>query len=256
MRAVRTLAGKANHFASILYVWHPFLSELWGALEEYENPHVLGHAPPGCIWVKQISSALLWFRAFLFGRAGSLHMTYMVSACNNTGKKLRIVGDASIYGLAAYLLVDQRVVSWHASPLTVDDEQFWGIQVGDHKSQQSECLNLFVALRGWKEHWATERVSLEINADNITALTMVMSLKSSSPAINRIARELALDLGDASFRPDVISHTPGVASCIADTLSRKFMPGSNIVLPPHLDGASELSVAARDSTWWRSLTRP
>ena len=96
-------------------------------------------------------------------------------------------------------------MSWYASLLTVLDEHFLGIQ---------ECLNLLVALRGWKEHWATERVSLEVRADNITALTMVMSLKGSSPAINRIARELALDLGDASFRPDVISHTPGVGCLV------------------------------------------
>ena len=29
IRTVRTLAGKANHFASILYVWRSFMSELW-----------------------------------------------------------------------------------------------------------------------------------------------------------------------------------------------------------------------------------
>ena len=32
IRNVRKLAGKANHFVSILYVWRAFLSELWGAL--------------------------------------------------------------------------------------------------------------------------------------------------------------------------------------------------------------------------------
>ena len=65
IRSVRTLARKANHFASILYVWRPFLSELWGALGDAENPKSQNQAPPGCIWVKQIRLALLWFQAFL-----------------------------------------------------------------------------------------------------------------------------------------------------------------------------------------------
>ena len=161
-----------------------------------ENPKSQNGAPPGCIWVKQIRPALLWFQAFLLGRSGSLKLTYLASAYNNTRKKVRIVGDASIYGLGAYLMIDQQVVSWYSS------ETFLGLRIGDHKTQQTaECLNLLVALRNWKEHWTTERVCLEVRADNITALTMVLTLKGSSPAVNQIARELALDLGDASISP-------------------------------------------------------
>ena len=37
-----------------------------------------------------------------------------------------------------------------------------------------------------------------------------------------MARELALDLRDASFRPDVVNHTLSVAS--AGVLSRKNLP--------------------------------
>ena len=33
---LRKLAGKANHVASILYVWMPFLSELWGAIRDFD----------------------------------------------------------------------------------------------------------------------------------------------------------------------------------------------------------------------------
>ena len=116
--------------------------------------------------------------------------------------------------------------------------------------------NKLVALRIWKEHWTTERVCLEVRADNVTALTLVMTLKGSSPAINQIARELALDLGDASFRPDVISHTPGVASCIADALSRRYEPGTEFTLPQQLENVPECRVTNWDSTWWKSITRP
>ena len=107
-------------------VWRPFLSELWEAKGAAENPHTQGHAPSGCIWVKQIRPALLWFRAFLQGRTGSLRLTYLVSAYDNTWRKVRIVGDASIYALGAYLMIDQRVISWYASPLTEFDERFLG----------------------------------------------------------------------------------------------------------------------------------
>ena len=34
VRKLRKLAGKASHFASLMYVWRPFLAELWGALKE------------------------------------------------------------------------------------------------------------------------------------------------------------------------------------------------------------------------------
>ena len=90
-------------------------------------------------------------------------------------------------------------------------------------AESAECLNLFVAQRLWKDFWCAERVSLEVRAGGIAALQLVLRLTGSSQAMNKIARELALHLGDASFRPDMVVHTPGVASIFADSLSRKFV---------------------------------
>ena len=104
-------------------------------------------------------------------------------------------------------MIDQQVVSWYPSPLKKKRRNIPGITRWRPQS---------TTVRNWKEHWTTERVRLEVRADNITALTMVLTLKGSSPAINQITRELALDFGDASFRSGVITHTPGVASCIAE----------------------------------------
>ena len=123
---------------------------------------------------------------------------------------------------------------------------FWAYALETtRRNKTAECLNLPVALRIWKEHWTTERVCLEVRADNVTALTLVWALKGSSPAINQIARELALDLGDASFRPDVISHTPGVASCVTDALSRRYEQGTEFVLPHQLEHVPECWVTTR-----------
>ena len=69
-----------------------------------------------------------------------------------------------------------------------------------------------------------QRTSLKVRTDNIVALTLIMNLKGSSKAMNEVARQLALDLGDAAYKSDVITHTPGVVSPIADALSRKIWP--------------------------------
>ena len=230
IRKVRTLAGKASHFASMVYIWRPFLSEIWAAIQEASNPTNARNGPKGCVWLKQIRPALLWFKAFLQGRAGALQITYLVSAFKNSGRKLRIVGDACVFGLGAYLMDESQIVSWYAVALTEKDERWLGIKVGDESSQQvAESLNLLVALRVWKHHWQSERIKLEVRSDNVAALHLVLRLKGKSPGMNQVARELALDLGDAAFRPDIVTHTPGVASEIADALSRRHQPGVSFV---------------------------
>ena len=105
-------------------------------------------------------------------------------------------------------------------------------------------------MRLWASKWRQHRVKLEVRADNITALTLILRLKGSSPALNSIAREMALDIGSAAFRPDVVAHTPGVASHIADVLSRKFEPGVIFALPPALTTAQEVRPAKRDAQFW------
>ena len=85
------------------------------------------------------------------------------------------------------------------------------------------------------------------------ALTLILHLKGTGFALNRIARELALDLGDAAFRPDCVCHTPGVASGMADVLSRHFFPGSAQQVPQALEGVPRAHPPTRDSNWWVSF---
>ena len=63
------------------------------------------------------------------------------------------------------------------------------------------------------------------------ALHLVLRLEGKSPGMNQLVRVLALDLGDAAFRPDIVTHTPGAASEIGDALSRKHQPGVEFCLP-------------------------
>ena len=59
-----------------------------------------------------------------------------------------------------------------------------------------------------------------IRSDNVGALILLSKLKTTSARNAIIAREFALDLGDASFAPRIIEHIPGVTNVICDSLSR------------------------------------
>ena len=159
-------------------------------------------------------------------KANSAGLTFQITYLVSAGRKLHIVGDACVFGMEAYLMDESQTVSWYAVALTKNDEQWLGIKVGDESFQQvAESLNLLVALRVWKHHWQLERIKLEVCLDNVVAVHLVLRLKRKSPGMNQVARELALDLGDAAFRPDIVKHTAGVASEKADAFSRKHQPG-------------------------------
>ena len=85
------------------------------------------------------------------------------------------------------------------------------------------------------------------------ALATVCKMQPSSPTLGIIARELALDLADAIYDPQLVSHVPGVANLAADALSRFHQPGKRFVLPPILKDALEITVPPRPLSWWRSL---
>ena len=117
-----------------------------------------------------------------------------------------------------------------------------------------EALNFVAALRQWKSHWLTERVRLEVRADNVTALTLLAALKGRGFGLNLLALELALDLGDGSFRPDVLCHTPGAASKVADTIRRRYDPAAKdtFEVPTLLRQAAEVVPPIRDLAFFIS----
>ena len=94
----------------------------------------------------------------------------------------------------------------------------------------------------------------EVRADNVTALTLLAALKGRGFGLNLLAQELALDLGDGSFRPDVLCHTPGVASKLADTIRRRYDPAAKdtFEVPTLLRQAAEVVPPIRDLTFFSS----
>ena len=213
--ALRSYIGLVNHFATLLFVWRPFLGELWAALYEGDKGHWYG-APKNCVWSKQVHSAMRWILAFLSKWSGSIVVRFRRDAFWNKGRNIRIVGDASPWGLGAYLLIDGVILEYYAVEITTALAEFLGTQIGSHRGQQTwEALNLVVALRTWKVHWRAERVSLEIRADSIAALTLVASLRAKGWALSAIAREY-IRHGPRRRSLQARHLPPHAGCCIAD----------------------------------------
>ena len=95
-------------------------------------------------------------------------------------------------------------------------------------------------------------MNLKIMGDSVTAMVLRLKLKARGTGPALIAREIALDMADSLYQPNVIGHLPGVANTIADYLSR---PEKRRTLPEPraLAGAIRRSVPHRPRSWWRTL---
>ena len=250
-KKLSSLVGKCMAIASVIYVWRPFLQSLYAAI------HEPGQAPKGCVWTRQIKHTLLWLHAFLKGESGTLQRIYLVDKYHGIGDRVQITWDASPFGMGAFLTINGTIVEYFAIPISADDEVNLEAKSGGCEGQQLwECLSGLIAMRQWSSSWRQARVHLHLRGDNVASLVLFSALKTHSKQLAIIAREFALDLGVASFRPEVIQHLPGIANVLADSLSRKFDPHKTFVLHPALQRATEVTPPPRPKSWWRSLAEP
>eukprot|EP00971_Amphidinium_carterae_P081355 1609444-Amphidinium_carterae.1 len=84
----------------------------------------------------------------------------------------------------------------------------------------------------------------------MAVLHLLGSLRSRSFKFNLIARELAMELAQGSFRPDRLEHVPGLPNSLADAASRQFdpVPAS---LPDALRRAEQVVAPARTAEYYR-----
>ena len=128
-----------------------------------------------------------------------------------------------------------------------------GLEIGSCKGQAIvEALAIAVAMRAWLPRWATFRAAVAVRSDSTAALGALGKLASPNPAINKIAREVSLDVAFSRYGVDVWEHLPGVDNKIADVLSRAFEPGVTFVLPTELRAAQRTRVEARTGSWWQA----
>ena len=138
------------------------------------------------------------------------------------------VVDASPWGLGAVLLEDGVVTEYLTDRITDEDCKILNLKVGSPDGQQVlGALAMLVALWTWRARWQQWRSTVAVCGDNVTMLTMVLHFKGRSAALSTIARELALEVAEAAYRPMLAEHIPGVANVTADSLSRLHAPGGS-----------------------------
>jgi hypothetical protein len=254
LKTLRSIGGKANNMATLLHVWRPFLNEIWAAITLATNGDPSSNAPRNCVWMRQVLPAFLWLFAFLSEQRGAIIRTFTVAAYKCWGQTVSIITDASIWGFGAVLTIDSIPVAYIISILDKNDTETYGFASGDPEGQQTwECLTMLISLRAWKDYWQRERVVLQCKGDNMGMLHMLTSLKARGKGANLIAREIALDLSDASFQPNMVEHVPGIMNVAADELSRKFEPGRPFSLPAVLAAAKHTAVPLRTTSYYRTL---
>ena len=195
-----------------------------------------------------------WLMAFLKGVTGTLVRTYTLASYLGEGHKISVRTGASPVGLGAFLVANGVIKEYAFDYVTQDDEERLGIATHGSSEGQPvvEALTVLAALRLWKPWWANQRVNLEVRSDSVSALIMLIKLKTSGVGTSLIARELALDIGDSLYEPNVAAHVPGVANLIADHLLR-VTERSGTPMPRELRRATRVRFQIRDHNWWRTV---
>ena len=215
-------------------------------------PHV------GAVWTKQITQSTKWIMAFLDGHSGEIVRTMSTASHFRRDVRIDITTDACPSGLGAVLSIDGQPVEYFSSQVSTTDVESLGLSLtSDSTNQQAlEALAILVSLRLWRYHWASVRCVLHVPTDNMAALQMICKMQSRSPSLGIISREVALDVADAIYEPQLVSHIPGVANVCADALSRRYMPNRVFVVPTILQHATEVQPEPRHDRWWRTLCGP
>ena len=210
--------------------------------------------PCNCRWVDRCRIPVHWIWQFLTSTSGNLVRRFTLDAYLRRGTVVRITTDASPWGIGGVLEEDNVIVSWFSSGVSKTDRGIMRLgETPSSKDQQVlEAFSVLVALREWAPRWASGRVVLGVQSDNIGALTMLCKMQPHSDDLGLIARELAYDISHASYTPDVASHVAGIANIAADVLSRLMEPGKCYKRPEYLSDNLQHHCAVRQAAWWKT----
>ena len=248
---LRSYIGKWQSAASLLFALRPWVGELTAVLYDRRPSNADDHR----VWVNQFRHTLAWLANFIDMENGPVVRTFRVGSYFNRGVKYGISMDASIYGMGAVLIVNGVPEEYFSIAMTSSDERISNMKKGDKDGQQIwESLVLLIAIRHWCHRWREARVTLQLESDNVAALTLAAQLKAHG-ARRKIATQLALIYSSSVFEPDIVSRLPGVMNVTPDSLSRRFQH-SDWVPPASLRDAKEVHPALRTTTWWRTETPP
>ena len=133
----------------------------------------------------------------------------------------------------------------------------FGIVLGDPAYQALlENIAILIGVRHWLPFLKSERLIVRIRSDSQAAVGAWMKERSTTPAINTVVREMALDLAEGRYKIDIKEHLPAKHNQWADALSRLVQPGSGAVVPAPLLTVRRDTPAPRVPAWWRAAGDP
>jgi len=201
-KKLRSYVGKLMHIASVVQQLRPFLTDIYAALYSKAS-----NAPRGHIWTKQMLPVLVWVNALLSNGVGKLVRRYDLAPYMGTGRQVTMDLDASPWGIGGYLTENGSIVSWFSSALSVSEQAALGISLGDCAAQQTvEALAALVALRSWSSRWIGLQPTIRVRSDSISALTIVLKLKTRGKGPGIVARDMALDIAEGCYQPLIAEH--------------------------------------------------
>ena len=80
-----------------------------------------------------------------------------------------------------------------------------------------------------------------------------MELKTTGEGAGIVAREIALDVADACYRPNLAKHLAGITNKAADALSRFYTAEVNQVIPDFLANIPRKRLVDRDHKLFRTI---
>lgn len=251
---LRTLAGRASWAASIVPCFGAMLEPIWAVLAEYNQP---GRHPQGArIPRRRIALACSWMIRVLLRLSGALHLTYHVDVFFGEPTFV-ITVDASPWGLGGFVQYKGEPLGWFAERVQTSDVEKFGIVIGSHKFQTLlEALAVLVAVRIWSPIWKGSRATLRVRSDSLSTLGAVNKLRSKTPGLAAIMREIALDCAEGIYTLQVLEHLPGELNVWADALSRIWQPGQVSSIPTELLNVTQCHPPPRNATWWKLQEEP
>ena len=247
---LRALAGRVSWMAGLLPQLKPFARQLWAALT---GGGAAGK--PGLVYLRQVAPALSWLRCCFGNVLGDLVRFVYVVDRYLQGLLLEV--DASPWGggAACWRGVSTRagrgppdeyiVARW-----TPADEELLGVVIGEAAGQAVwEAFMYLLAVRHFVA--ANTRGRIAVVGDALGVWSGLVSLSARSPAINDVAREVALILAPLGHELTGV-HIWSEANALADELSRLDDLGAT---PAALGDARRGELAPRQASAWQVLGR-
>ena len=161
--------------------------------------------------------------------------------------------DASPYGMGRFLCQVGKPVAFWADELREEELKLFKAEIGDPSFQTEwELLAILVSLRVFSEHWPHDDLQptqVIVETDNTAALQAALNFQASSPIMQYLAAEVALELESQTLDMLWGTHIRGVANHEADALSRL---SQGAAIPSSLRHVNRLEVPLRDSSFFRA----